>query len=128
MLKKLIKKEIPVLIRQKQHVYIEYKEVHDKNNVIITQIIKADETGIVVEADTGSKVILAPEIRKISWKNITFINPKVDFDKQGNNFLNTQMDAINTQIIEKIKNLPTYYLSTRSARFDKNGSFQKKKI
>jgi hypothetical protein len=128
MLKKLLKKEIPLLIRQKQDVYIEYQEVHTKNHVMVTQIIKADETGIVVESDTGSKVILAPDIKKISWKNITFINPKVDFDKQGNNVLNTQMDAINTQIIEKIKNLPTYYLSTRSARFNKNGTIKKKKI
>jgi len=128
MLKKLLKKEIPLLIRQRQDVYIEYQEVHTKNHVMVTQIIKADETGIVVESDTGSKVILAPDIRKFVWKNIRFVNPKLDFDKQDNNVLNTQMDAINTQIIEKIKNLPTYYLSTRSARFNKNGTIKKKKI
>lgn len=126
MQKKLSKKELEALIGQ--DVFVEYEELHAKYVGMISRIIKADETGIVIEADTGLKVILISKIKKIVWKNITFTTPKDHFDKQDDNKLNMQMDKMNTQIIEKMKKLPTYYLSTRSAQFTKNGFFKKKKI
>ena len=127
MLKETTEKKLPLLIRQKQHVCIEYEEVHSKSTKIVTQIIKADETGIIVESAAGSKVIVVPKIKNIAWKNIRFSNPKKYFAKEDDNFLNMQMDKINTEIIEKMKSLPEYYLSTRKARFTKNGSFIKKR-
>ena len=126
MQKTLTKENISLLIGQ--DICITYKEPHNENVVVVTRILRADETGIVIQMNMGPKVVLTPEIKSISWKNVTFISPKRYFDKQNDNELNMQMNKINTQIIEQIKHLPTYYLSTRSARFSKNGSFEKKKI
>jgi len=73
---------------------------------------------------------LFPNIKQIESKNLRFISPKEFFssNKEERDELNIQMDRINTQIIEKIKNLPKYYLSTRKAKFTKNGDFVKTKI
>ena len=128
-MQKLFKKnELPLLIGQ--DVRVTYKEPHNNNSIILARIIEADETGIAIEVDTGFKVILSKNIKQIESKNLRFINPKEFFynSKRERDELNIQMDKINTQIIEKIKDLPIYYLSTRNAQFIKNGSFQKKKI
>ncbi len=121
-MKPLTKKQLQKTIGQ--DVLITY----NPNCVVLMRILDADETGIVVESDTGSKAVSFASIKDIFWKNIRFINPKDHFDKKDDNYLNVQMDKVNTQIIEKIKDLPRYYLCTRSSRFIKNGSFQKEKI
>lgn len=126
MQKTLTKKNISLLIGQ--DICITYKEPHSENIVVVTSIIQADETGILVRLSIGPKIILASNIKDISWKNIYFISPRIYFDKLYYPEMNTQMNTIHTQIIEHIKHLPNYYLSTRSARFSKNGSFEKKKI
>lgn len=124
--KLLTKKKLRELIGQ--DVCVTYSEPHNDHIVIIAQLIEADETGIAVQMDVGPKVITIEKIKDISWKNIRFVSPKEYFDKQDDNELNLQMDSINTQIINKIKSLKTYYLSTRKARFTKNGCFKKEQI
>lgn len=125
---KISKKQLKSLIGE--DVSIIYNEPHKNNVVIFARIVEADETGIAVQMDAGPKVILMANLNGITSKSMRFVNPKQFFysTKEERDELNIQMDKINTQIIEKIKNLPKYYLSTRNARFTKNGDFVKKKI
>lgn len=131
MLKSLPKKQLGLLVGQ--HVLVMYKEGQTEENAITSvfkRVIKIDETGVILELEAGSQTILTPSIRDLSWKNVFFINPKdevrTDEDPtEKNNELDLQIDKLHTQIIEKMKQLPSYCLSTRSGQFTKS-SFSKK--
>jgi hypothetical protein len=116
--KVLTKKELKNLIGQ--NVHVTYKAPHNDNIELVAPIIEADEGGIAIQLDAGPQVITMPKIKNIAWKNITFTSPKKHFNKEDNNALNMQMDKINTQIIEKMKGLPTYYHQERILQEEKN--------
>jgi len=124
--KSLTRRELRALIGQ--DVCITYKEAHNDNIVVVAQVLEANEIGIAIQMDAGPQVIRFSNIKDVSWKNIKFVSPKEHFDKENDNTLNMQMDKINTQIIERIKSLPTYDLSIRSTKFQMNGRFSKKKL
>ncbi|EKD24725.1 MAG: hypothetical protein ACD_80C00167G0023 [uncultured bacterium (gcode 4)] len=119
MAKRLNKTELQKLIGQE--VFIEYEEMETQVS-ILSRIKKADDKGIIIQTKSREKAILMPKIKQIYGKNIILITPKKPSASTN------EMDKLKIEIIEKIKSLPEYHLSTRSAKFTKNGSFKKKKI
>lgn len=113
-----------------QYVCITYIDADGKNVTTNAHLVEVDHDGIAYRIGFEFKALLYNKIEKIETKNITFVSPKKFFHnkKEDVNTLNIFMDNINTQTIERIKNLSTYYLCTRNARFVKNGSFIKTKI